>query len=236
MPNISIIIPTYNEAAYIKKTLESIKRQPYKDFEVLLADSESDDGTQRISRRIMRGIKIVSERRRSTGAACNRAAKMAKGRILLFIDADTAASRTLLAAYASAFEKDGVAAATGPLLPLEKADTFTRLGYRLISVGLVKLLIRLGQPSIIGSNFAVLKSAFLRVGGFNEDFVTYYDWDLSRRIGRQGGVVYVEKAVALTSTRRIRKWGALRYFTFHAVNTVRYALFRMASKEYEPVR
>ena len=236
MPEISIIIPTYNEAAYIRRTLESIKRQPYKNFEVILADSESSDGTRRIARNALKGIRIVSEKRRSVGAACNKAARTARGRILLFIDADTSVSKTLLKAYASAFSKRGVIAATGPLVPLEKADEFTRLGYRLISVGLVKLLIRLGIPSIIGSNFAALRNAFIRSGGFNEDFVTYHDWDLSRRLGAIGRVAYAEHAVALTSTRRIRKWGAARYFTYHTVNALRYAVFHRASSSYEPIR
>ena len=48
MKKISIVIPTYNSALTIKKTLKSIFDQTYKNFEVIIVDSYSTDGTKKI--------------------------------------------------------------------------------------------------------------------------------------------------------------------------------------------
>jgi len=160
---------------------------------------------------------------------------MAKGEILLFIDADTSISRTALAAYDVAFRK-GIVAASGPIKPLEKATYAMTLAFEIISVHLVKLFIAMGKPSIIASNFAVTAKAFRKAGGFNEKLVTYQDWELSQKLGRMGKVAFVNSAVVYTSMRRVKKWGAFKYFRYHASNAILYQLRGKAREDYEPVR
>ncbi len=45
MPRISVVVPTYNNAAYVDETVQSILRQSYRDFELVIADHASSDGT-----------------------------------------------------------------------------------------------------------------------------------------------------------------------------------------------
>jgi glycosyltransferase involved in cell wall biosynthesis len=236
MVRTSIIIPTYNEARYISHTLKSIKEQKFKDIEVILADSMSDDGTLEIARRVYPKVKVCGSRAKGVPPAYNKAARMAKGDLLLFIDADTSISKTLLSAYDVAFETGDIVAATGPIRPLEQATWGTRMGFKIVSVYLVRLLMALGRPSIIGSNFMTTRKAYAKVGGTDESLLTYYDWDLAHRLGKIGKVAYVKDAVAYTSIRRVKKWGAFKYFTWHASNTLLYHLTHKARTDYEIIR
>ena len=82
---LSIIIPTKNEEEYLPKLLGSIKKQTFKDYEVIVADNNSKDKTKKIAKKYK--CKIV--RGGLPGKARNRGAKAATGDILLFLDADT---------------------------------------------------------------------------------------------------------------------------------------------------
>ncbi len=82
---LSIIIPTKNEEEYLPKLLESIKKQTFKDYEIIVADNKSTDKTRKIA--IKYKCKIV--RGGLPGKARNGGAKVARGDILLFLDADT---------------------------------------------------------------------------------------------------------------------------------------------------
>ncbi len=236
MVRFSIIIPTYNEEKYIKKTLESIKKQDYKDVEVIVSDSNSKDKTLAIARKAYNGVKIHVEKRRGVPLACNKSAKVAKGDILLFIDADTSITGTLLKAYDDAFKESGVVAATGPIVPLEKTSKRISIGFKVISVYLVKFFIKIGQPSTISSNLAISRKAYLKIGGFDESLATFYDWDISNRLSKIGKIVFVNGAIAKTSVRRVEKWGMFKYFTYHLGNNIRYHLYHTAKNDYEPIR
>lgn len=89
--NLSIIIPTLNEVAYLPVTIEKIKRnatlgEPY---EIIVADSSSTDGTCEIALKL--GVKLVRSNNASPGRAyvLNEAAQSATGDVFLFLDADT---------------------------------------------------------------------------------------------------------------------------------------------------
>jgi len=82
---LSIIIPTKNEEKYLPKLLRSIRKQTFKDYEVIVADNCSRDKTKEIAKKY--GCKIVKGG--LPGRARNLGAKAAQGDILLFLDADT---------------------------------------------------------------------------------------------------------------------------------------------------
>ncbi|MEM3638847.1 MAG: glycosyltransferase [Candidatus Micrarchaeaceae archaeon] len=234
MSHISVVIPTYNEEKYIGKALFALSRQSFKDFDIIVVDKESTDKTRKIAKSY--GARVIMVRRPGIAIARNAGAKAAKGPVLLFIDADTVASKDLLALYAKAFSNPDVIAATGPILPLERRDPLMMASYKFVSVLFVRLSIAVGRPSIVGSNFAIRKDVFDKVHGFNEKFLTYEDWDLSNRIKRFGRIAYLPKAIVYTSTRRVDSWGISGYFTYHVGNILRYHLLKAPKKEYKPIR
>jgi len=230
---VSVVIPALNEEKYIGYAFEGLKRQSFKDFEVIVADAGSIDKTREIARK--NGAKVVIERRKGIARGRNAGAKVAKGDILIFLDADTKPSPRLIESYVKHL-KGSVVAATGPILPLEKTKRSITWGYKFVSILFVKLAIKIGRPTIVGSNFAVRRSIFEKVGGFDSNLMTYEDWDLSKRLKKYGKIIYIDDAVVYTSARRIFAWGIRGFFNFHVWNMIRYNLFKKPKEEYEPIR
>ena len=230
---ISVIIPALNEEAYIRNAFDGLRDQDFRDFEIIVVDGGSNDRTREIARK---HAKVVVLRKIGAGRARNLGARLAKGNLLLFIDADTRPAKGLLRTYSNIMKDRSIAAVTGPILPLEKAGAHFILGYALVSILFVRLSILVGRPSFMGSNFAVRRKAFRNVHGFVERMMTYEDWDLSNRLKRQGRMVYSGKALVHTSVRRVKKWGMLRYFAYYVVNIFRYHVWNDSNKTYKPIR
>jgi len=233
-PEISVIVPSMNEEKYISKLFKGLKAQSFRNFETIVVDTNSTDRTRSIARQ--NSAKVVIEKRKGIGRARNAGAKVASGKILVFLDADTVPSKSLLKQYHDAFKNNNIIAATGPIFPLEATSRKLRIGYKVVSVYLVKSSIAIGRPRIVGSNFAVKKEVFNRVGGFNPRYATYEDWDLSLRLGKEGKTKFINNAVVYASVRRVNEWGMLGYFTYHTSNMLRYNLMKKPKKKYEPIR
>lgn len=90
-PLLSIIIPTYNSSLTIRNTLESIKIQTFTDFEILIIDNCSTDGTLdivEVFRSTLKNIKVISEPDKGIYDAMNKGITIAKGDWLYFIGSD----------------------------------------------------------------------------------------------------------------------------------------------------
>lgn len=232
-PEISVIIPALNEERYIKMALEGLRKQSFKEFEIIVVDGGSRDKT----RDMAKGYgQVVIERRKGISIARNSGASASKGSILVFLDADSKPSGNLLLEYHKTFKNNKVVTATGPIKPLEDVNVFVNTGYYIVSVLLVNFSILVRIPCIVGSNFAVRRSAFEKAKGFNPKLITYEDWDLSKRLRKSGKAVFVWKAEIETSARRVLKWGVHGYFYYHLVNIFMYYLKKRARTDYKPIR
>lgn len=83
----SIIIPAYNAEAYLKRCLDSILSQNYSDYEVIVIDDGSTDGTASILKQYPQ-VKIISQTNHGMASARNRGMEMAQGDYILFVDSD----------------------------------------------------------------------------------------------------------------------------------------------------
>jgi hypothetical protein len=92
MPLISVILPTYNAARYLPATLDSLLQQTLSDFEVVVVDNRSQDGSldilQAYVNRDARLRLLVNEQRLSFAQSLNRALDAAQGRYIARMDAD----------------------------------------------------------------------------------------------------------------------------------------------------
>src|SRR5204863_487200 len=104
--SVSVIIPTWNEAKYLPTLLDSLQNQTRSPLEILIADSESIDGTQDLAE--ARGALLVPGDRRGSGEGRNREARAARGALFLFVDADCVTPPDLLDAVVAAFDEPGV--------------------------------------------------------------------------------------------------------------------------------
>jgi len=100
LPYLSIIIPARNEEKYVRNTLNSLKEQDFKNFEIIFVDDNSQDKTLDIVKEF-EGVRILSLKGVEEGWvgknwACYNGAKLAKGEWLLFLDADSKLERDTL--------------------------------------------------------------------------------------------------------------------------------------------
>ena len=232
-PEISVIIPALNEEKYIAHPLGGLSRQTFKNFETIVVDGGSRDRTVKIASGKAR---VIVERKRGPAAARNAGAAIAKGKVLVFLDADTRPSPRLLETFSKAFGSMHIIAATGPILPLEKTRRVVGAGYRFVSILFVRFSILIGMPSIVGANFAVRRREFIREGGFNENMLTYEDWDLSMRLRKLGRICFLKNAIVHTSVRRISEWGIVGFLKYYTGNIARYTLFKKPKEDYKAVR
>ena len=107
---VSVIIPTLNEARYIKTCLDSILNQNYpKDkYEIIVVDSDSTDGTIDIVKAYCRkhnNVTLIFEDKKSASVARNKGIAMAKCKIIAIIDADTTISGGWIEQMIGSFEE-----------------------------------------------------------------------------------------------------------------------------------
>lgn len=89
MPFFSVIIPLFNKEKHIKRTLESVLKQTFKDFEIIIIDDGSSDNSYEIVQSISDDrIILVKQKNKGVSQARNNGIRKAKGKYITFLDAD----------------------------------------------------------------------------------------------------------------------------------------------------
>jgi len=104
-PKISIITPTYNQAGYIERTIESILGQDYPNIEYIVMDGGSTDGTIDILKKYSDRIIWKSEKDKGQADAINKGLRIAKGEICAYINSDDTYEQGAFATVAKYFNK-----------------------------------------------------------------------------------------------------------------------------------
>ncbi len=196
MPQLSIIIPTFNEEACIEKTLLGVhERAP--DAEILVVDGESTDKTVAIASKHGRVISA----KRGRGGQLNAGVAATQGTILLFLHADTLPEQVGITDLLSTMQDESV---DGGAFRMRFDDT--RPMYHRICQNITKRSLR--TKSYTGDQaIFTRRRVFQRLGGYR-DWPFMEDVDYSERMGKAGNVVLLTTEVE-TSARRHRHWGLL---------------------------
>jgi len=88
MPAISVIIPTYNRAALLREAIQSVFRQTWRDFEIVVVDDGSTDATPEVARDFGDRIVYLRQENRGVNAARNVAVAQARGDYIALLDSD----------------------------------------------------------------------------------------------------------------------------------------------------
>lgn len=104
MPKFSIVIPVYNVEKFIKRTLDSIKNQTFKDYEVIVVNDGSTDKSMDIVKKY--DVKIINSEHVEVSEARNIGAKQAKGEYLVFLDSDDWWDKDLLKEINKSLDND----------------------------------------------------------------------------------------------------------------------------------
>ncbi|HWR33625.1 MAG TPA: glycosyltransferase family A protein, partial [Chitinophagaceae bacterium] len=124
---VSVIVPAYNAAAFIEDTIRSISGQSYSNWEVIIIDDGSTDGTSKIIWSFNdKRIKIFSQMNAGVAAARNNGLKQAKGEYVVFFDADDLMSPDFLSARVQALETDSEIAYVGGIVETFPVKAKTR--------------------------------------------------------------------------------------------------------------
>lgn len=204
-PQVSIVIPAFNEEKYIEKTLFSLLRSEQKtkiNYEVILVDNNSTDQTVVVAQKFKLGmnLRIISEKRQGRGAARARGFKEAVGEIILSADADTIFYNSWIETLASAIKNGEVAVTTS--VKIIDCDPITN---GLVNFFQPKMMIiyRLitGHYWLSGFSSGILKAVYESSGGFNAALQAQEDIDLSFRIAKLGKIKFINKPVLFSGRR-----------------------------------
>jgi len=202
-PLISVVIPALNEEGFLERTLKSLLKQDFRQFELIVVDNNSTDRTAKIAEEF--GAKVVFEPKRGIGAARQRGFLEARGEIIATTDADTILPKNWVSKILKEFKKRKKTVAFGGLFVLCSGTPTSRVVIsRFAYPAWVLDRLFTGGWSIPGVNFSVRKKAFLDIGGFNTELTLGEDADISQRLKKIGKVVLDRKFVVLTSGRRFR--------------------------------
>lgn len=198
---ISVIIPAHNEEAYLRRTLDALRRQNYGWFEIVVVANGCTDRTVDIARDRCHRLIVLSQK--SLGVARNLGARMARGELLLFLDADTTLEPMALRRIAEDFS---IRDAAGTL---QGRPDSPRVACRII-YALKNFVHRWAIHP--GSSGVILcwKEHFLREGGFDEGLEVRENSELMKRLKRYGRYRYIGDVSATTSMRRYEQRGVAR--------------------------
>jgi len=210
----SIIIPAKNELSNFKRILPSYKKlRGIFDFELIVADGKSDDGTIEYAENYADKVEVKTKKERETiGEGRNRGAAVASGDVFIFLDAGVIVDdmenffHTVLAAFD---DPNVIAATTNVRIDPKVALWQDKVVHEMIN-GIVHLWNVFGWGAGKGEVQLIRASAFKESGGYNEKLVAAEDNELYRRLAKKGKIVFLKELQVFDDPRRYRKEGYAR--------------------------
>ncbi|HUX98902.1 MAG TPA: glycosyltransferase [Candidatus Deferrimicrobium sp.] len=203
-PRISVVIPTYNEAKIIGRTLRKLNHQtiPREEYEVIVVDGGSTDRTQEIAKEL--GARIVIQKRKGIGGARNDGFLAAKADFIATTDADCIVPNQWLEIFLEDFRDERVVAVTGPDGPIEESWK-SKLTYFILRC-FIQGITLFNLYGTAGTNSAFRKSAFIKCGGY-KSLPHSDDVEIAFRIKKLGKIVYDLRTFVNLSVRRLEQQG-----------------------------
>jgi glycosyl transferase family 2/putative nucleotidyltransferase-like protein len=188
--SVTVLMPVYNAAGYLHAAIESIRRQTYSEFEFLIVDDGSTDGSGDVLQRFAgqdSRICIIRGMHEGVAAARNRGLAQARGSIVICMDADDIAMPERIELQLAYLTRHPDVAAVGSALRLINKDgdplappTKYPLTAEEIRESLHMGHCALGQPTV-----AMRREAAIAVGGYRRAFDPADDYDLWIRLSER---------------------------------------------------
>jgi len=211
---VSIIIPTYNEEEHLPKLLKSIKSQNFNDYEIIIADANSNDSTIAIAENY--NCKIVDGG--LPGIGRNKGAEIAKGDKLLFLDADLELTENYLENVIDEFETKDVDIGITLMNPLSEKirDKLLHDIANWFMIAFEKI-----KPHGAGCYGIITKNKLHKEhGGFDETLNFGEDTDYIERIAKNNTFKVLKSAKVYVSTRRLEEEGLYKLTKQYTKSTI----------------
>lgn len=197
LPSVSVVMPSYNQATYIKEAIESVLGQTYPRLELIVVDGGSTDGTVEILKRYRTNhptrFRYVSEPDRGQTHALNKGLSMAKGDVLGWLNSDDRYHKGAVLKAAAALRKHPDWA-----LVYGNANYINESGTVLYPYPTKPF----DRDLLVEECFICQPSAFLRkdavvkAGGWDESLRFCMDYDLWVRLSKQHSAGYIAEWMA----------------------------------------
>jgi glycosyltransferase involved in cell wall biosynthesis len=219
---VSIIIPACNEEQYLKKTIDSIKNQDYKNLEIIVVVNGSTDKTFEIAKLYADKFLNFPESLGPAGAR-SEGVKLANGEIFLFLDADTQLSENAVGEIVKVAQFNVI----GTCLARVEKNFKARLFF-----GFKNLIHRLKiAKGVIDGAIFCSRDLYFKAGGFDKkEIVGEFHNLIKRAIKKGGSYKCLTNCYAIPSTRRYEREGYLK-IVFYWIKWALSRLFRKEDKE-----
>jgi len=200
--DLSIIIPTLNEANYLGSTIEHLRQNSSFEHEIIVVDSGSTDGTCEIANRL--GVKLIRPKSNSIGKSyvLNEAAQLALGDVLLFLDADTLVPLEFDESISSSLRDPNIVGGA-----FEFSLDGEEFGLRVVEF-INRIRYRVRQRYYGDQGVFVRSEVFKRVGGY-PDIGLLESAYLCKNLRQQGKLKLIKSHIS-TSPRRFLDGGIYR--------------------------
>lgn len=205
MLKVSVIIPTYNRAKYLKDAIESVLGQKYQNLEIIIVDDGSKDDTAQIVKSFSSSkIKYIYQANQGRSKARNRAIKLAKGEYIAFLDSDDIFLPGKIQKQVALLDKNSQYA-----MIYCSAQAVNSQGRKLYPVyranlsGWIYSEIAFYLPlTIILPTVMVRKDILFKVGLFDENMARFEDIDLWRRISKRYQILGIDEILCIIRRHR----------------------------------
>jgi len=206
-PLVSVVIPTFNRATTICRTIDNVLEQTYRNFEVIIVDDgSSDDTVPRLRQRYGDRIQVVTQSNAGPAVARNHGARVAKGEIIAFQDSDDLWKPAKLArqvALLSAAEESVPCCLSNAEMGVIHGKERTTFEHSSLfpqheeGLWLNPLQVLATRFVLFNQCVAIRRSAFERAGGFDEKLKYLEDYDLPLRLSLAGPWTFVREPLVI---------------------------------------
>lgn len=198
-PLVSVVIPAYNAATFIKTSVESVLGQTFRDFELIVVDDGSTDATSAILTSYGDRIHCLRLPNGGVSRARNQGVARARGRWVAFLDADDAWKPTKLARQVEELHRRPECGACYTAILVADAQLTPLLEQRSERGGVERadLLVKGNLVTGSASSVACDKGLLTQTGGFDERLSLCADWDMWLRLASTTCFAYVDEPLVL---------------------------------------
>jgi len=209
--DVSIIVPAMNEEKLLPSCLRSIvSQQTSLDYELIVVDGQSHDRTTDIACKY--ADRLIAAKRKGISFGRNAGAKAAKGRLFVFVDADTRIPSNYIEAVDAIMHEKTISGLSCSFRFDKRSRTLDAI--QELSNKYLLLKGSFGKGEILGFNNAVKREAFFRVGGFPN--APLEDGAFAKRLHKLGRVLFLPEPTVITSARRFERNGSLMTTIYYA--------------------
>ena len=228
--DISVIIPAHNEENFIRQTLHSLKQQTYQNFETIAVANGCTDRTEEIvQKRSNDKLKLLKISKPNVSRARNHGASKAKGKILVFLDADTSLDNDALQTIHSNFTENYSIATTKvrPDVNVTKFNLHSNLKNFVNQTALYK--------GWVSGALICHKDHFDNVNSYDHQRIVREHRNLILKLLNHGKFTLID-TYATTSMRRFQKWGLMKATKFWLNQLFKDNFGDISKSDYEKIR